>query len=50
MTADPEVTSEILAQSTTFMENDHDNNCFTVILLTFADSFKKGCCQLQVKV
>ena len=33
----------------TFVENDHEM-ITTVILLPFADSFKKGCCQLQAKV
>ena len=49
LTANPEVTSSITAQSHTFVEIDHDIN-FTVVLLPSAESFKKGCCQLQVKV
>ena len=32
-----------------FMEIDHEI-IFTVILLPSAESFKKGCCQLQAKV
>ena len=36
-------------QSHTFMEIDHEM-ISTVILLPSADSFKKGCCQLQAKV
>ena len=47
--ADPGVTSSIPAQSHTFMEIDHEI-VSTVILLPSADSFKEGCCQLQVKV
>ena len=49
LTADPGVTSSILARSHTFVEIDHVI-IFTVILLPSAESFKKGCCQLQVKV
>ena len=49
LTADPGVTSLILARSHTFMEIDHDI-IPTVILLPSADSFKKSCCQLQAKV
>ena len=30
--------------------NEVDKDLSTVILLPSADSFKKGCCQLQVKV
>ena len=39
----------ILARSHTFVEIDHEI-ISTVILLPSADSFKKGCCQLQAKV
>ena len=49
LTADPGVASSILAQSHTFMEIDYEI-LSTVILLPSAESFKKGCCQLQVKV
>ena len=50
LTAAPGVGSSILARSHTFVvENDHEI-ISTVILLPSADSFKKGCCQLQVKV
>ena len=35
--------------SHTFVEIDHEI-ISTVILLPSADSFKKGCCQLQAKV
>ena len=38
-----------LARSHTFVEIDHEI-ISTVILLPSADSFKKGCCQLQAKV
>ena len=48
-TADPGVASSIPAQSHTFMEIDH-KIIYAVILLPSADSFKKGCCQLQAKV
>ena len=37
------------AGSHTFVEIDHEI-ISTVILLPSADSFKKGCCQLQAKV
>ena len=37
------------ARSHTFVEIDHEI-ISTVILLPSADSFKKGCCQLQAKV
>ena len=49
MTADPGVMSSISARSRTFVEIDHEI-ISTVILLPSADSFKKGCCQLQAKV
>ena len=49
MTADPGVTSLIPAKSHTFVEIDHEI-ISTVILLPSAESFKKGCCQLQAKV
>ena len=39
----------IPAQSHTFVEIDHEI-ISTVILLPSTESFKKGCCQLQVKV
>ena len=49
LTADPEVASSILTRSHTFVEIDH-KIISTVILLPSAESFKKGCCQLQAKV
>ena len=49
LTADPGVVSRIPARSHTFVEIDHEI-IFTVILLPSADSFKKGCCQIQAKV
>ena len=42
------VASSIPARSHTFVEIDHEI-ISTVILLPSADSFKKGCCQLQAK-
>ena len=45
----PGVASSIPARSHTFVEIDHEI-ISTVILLPSADSFKKGCCQLQAKV
>ena len=48
LTADPGVVSLISARSHTFVEIDHEI-ISTVILLPSAESFKKGCCQLQVK-
>ena len=47
--AEPGVASSIPARSHTFEEIDHEI-ISTVILLPSADSFKKGCCQLQAKV
>ena len=44
----PGVTSLIPAQSYTFLEIDHEI-ISTWILLPSADSFKKGCSQLQAK-
>ena len=41
--------SSIPAVSHTFVEIDHEI-ISTVILLPSAESFKKGCCQLQAKV
>ena len=49
LTADPGVTSSIPVRFHTFVEIDHEM-ISTVILLPSADSFKKGCCQLQAKV
>ena len=49
LTADPGVASSIPARSNTFVEIDHEITS-TVILLPSAESFKKGCCQLQAKV
>ena len=49
LTADQEVASSILARSHTFVEIDHEIISM-IILLASAESFKKGCCQLQVKV
>ena len=51
LTADPGVASSIPARSHTFVEIDHHHEIIsTVILLPSAESFKKGCCQLQAKV
>ena len=49
LTADPGVASSIPVRSHTFMEIDNEM-ISTVILLPSAESFKKGCCQLQAKV
>ena len=49
LTADPGVASSVPARSHTFDEIDHEI-ISTVILLPSADSFKKGCCQLQAKI
>ena len=49
LTADPGVASSIPARSHTFVEIDHEI-ISTVILLPSAESFQKGCCQLQAKV
>ena len=49
LTAIPGVASSILARAHTFVEIDHEI-ISTVKLLPSADSFKKGCCQLQAKV
>ena len=49
LTADPGVASSIPAWSHNFVEIDHEI-ISTVILIPSADSFKKGCCQLQAKV
>ena len=49
LTADPGVASSIPVRSHTFVEIDHEI-ISTVILLSSADSFKKGCCRLQAKV
>ena len=49
LTADPGVASSIPVRSHTFVEIDQEM-ISTVILLPFPESFKKGCCQLQVKV
>ena len=49
LTADPGVTSSIPALSNAFKEIDHEI-ISKIILFPSADSFKKGCCQLQVNV
>ena len=49
LTADPGVASSIPGLSHTLVEIDHEI-ISTVILLPSAESFKKGCCQLQAKV
>ena len=49
LTADPGVASSIPARSHTFVEIDHEI-ISTVILLPSAESFMKGCCQLQANV
>ena len=48
LTADPGVASSIPVRSHTFVEIDHE--MISMVLLPSADPFKKGCCQLQVKV
>ena len=47
--ADSGIASSIPVQSLTFAEIDHEM-ISTIILLPSADSFRKGCCQLQAKV
>ena len=49
LTAIPGVASSTPTRSHTFVEIDHEI-ISTVILLPSADSFKKGCCQLQANV
>ena len=49
LTADPGVPISILGWSHTFVETDYEI-VSTVILLPSAESFKKGCCQLQAKI
>ena len=49
LTADPGVVSSIPVPSHTFGEIGHEM-ISKVILFPSADSFKKGCCQLQAKV
>ena len=49
LTADPGEVSSIPVGSHTFVEIDHELISM-VIPLPSADSFKKGCCQLQAKV
>ena len=49
LTADQGVSSLILARSHTSVEIYHEI-ISTVILLPSAESFKKGCCQLQTKI
>ena len=46
---DPGDANSILARSNTFVEIDHEI-ISTAILLPSAETFKKGCCQLQGKV
>ena len=48
LTADPGVASSIPARYHFFVEIDHE--IISKVILPSADSFKKGCCQLQAKV
>ena len=49
LTADPGVVSSIPTRCHTLVEIDHEI-ISRVILLPSAESFKKGCCQIQAKV
>ena len=49
LTTDPGAASSILARSHTFVEIDHEI-ISTVILILSSESFKKDCCQLQMKL
>ena len=49
LTTDPGVVSSVTSWSRTFVEIDHEIISM-VILLPSAESFKKGCWQLQAKV
>ena len=49
LNADPGMASSIPARPHTFVEIDHEM-ISAVIHLPSAESFKKGCCQLQAKV
>ena len=49
LTADPGVASSIPFRSHALVEIEHEI-ISTVILLPSAEPFKKGCCQLQMKV
>ena len=49
LTADPGGASSIQARFHSLVEIDHEI-IYTVILLPSAESFIKGCCQLQAKV
>ena len=48
LTADPGVASPIPARSHTFVEIDHE--IISTVILPSAESFMKGCCQLQANV
>ena len=48
LTADPGVASLRPARSHTLVKIDHET--ISMIILSSADSLKKGCCQLQGKV
>ena len=48
LTTDPGVANSIPARSHTFVEIDH--GITTTVIFPSAESFKKGCCQLQAKV
>ena len=50
LTADPGVTSMIPAKSQDTFVAIHHEIISMVILLPSAESFKKGCCQLQAKI
>ena len=49
LNADPGVASLIPTRSHTFVEIDNEIISMVILLLS-AESFKKGCCQLQAKV
>ena len=48
LTADKGVANAILARTHTFAKIDHE--IISTVILPSAESFKKGCCQLQAKV
>ena len=50
LTADPGVASSIPVRSHTFVEIDQEIISTVIELPPSAESFKKGCCQLQAKV
>ena len=48
LTSDPEVVIWIPTRSHTYVDIDHE--IMSMVILSLAEAFKKGCCQFQLKL